>query len=213
MTTLQVKRRPVGRLSVAVGVQICSNASNFLLTMAVARAMTTDAVGVYAVIMSVTGILVGLVRAYTGEPISFGERAVADLEARGRAQRAVASSLVLGVCTVLLVTPLMLVALPDYKDAVVFFAVFAPFAIAQDCLRFVLVAGGHLTRALASEATWLLTQTAFLLLLLSFDSLSAMISAWGVGAIAAFIVGLRAYGFRLPFRSTWVLVGAPATSG
>ncbi len=109
MTTLQVKRRPVGRLSVAVGVQICSNASNFLLTMAVARAMTTDAVGVYAVIMSVTGILVGLVRAYTGEPISFGERAVADLEARGRAQRAVASSLVLGVCTVLLVTPLMLV--------------------------------------------------------------------------------------------------------
>ncbi|GAC52381.1 hypothetical protein [Gordonia amicalis] len=207
MTTLQVKRRPVGRLSVAVGVQICSNASNFLLTMAVARAMTTDAVGVYAVIMSVTGILVGLVRAYTGEPISFGERAVADLEARGRAQRAVASSLVLGVCTVLLVTPLMLVALPDYKDAVVFFAVFAPFAIAQDCLRFVLVAGGHLTRALASEATWLLTQTAFLLLLLSFDSLSAMISAWGVGAIAAFIVGLRAYGFRLPFRSTWSWLG------
>ncbi|MBD0863955.1 hypothetical protein IA539_22550 [Gordonia sp. zg691] len=196
-----MKQRRAGRLTFAVGVQVCSNASNFLLTMAVARAMSTDAVGVYAVIMSVVGIVVGLVRAFTGEPVSFGERAVADMDTRDRALRAVACSLVLGVIAVLVVAPLMFIALPDYKDAIILFAVFTPFAVAQDCLRFVLVADGRLSRALASEAAWLLTQAVFLVLLIAVDSLWSMMCAWGLGAVAAFLIGLRGYGFRLPFET------------
>ncbi|UCZ89416.1 hypothetical protein [Gordonia sp. WA4-43] len=206
VATALANHRRAGRLTFAIGVQVCSNASNFLLTMAVARAMTTDAVGVYAVIMSIAGILVGLVRAYTGEPVSFGERTVADMDPSARARGAVASSLVLGAIAALAVLPLLLVLLPDYRTAVLVFVAFAPLAAAQDCLRFVLVAERRLTRAFAAEGAWLLTQSALLVVLVQVDSLWSMICAWGLGAVAAFIVGLRGYGFRLPFDHvrSWV---------
>ncbi|WP_407107441.1 hypothetical protein [Rhodococcus aetherivorans] len=179
-----------------------SNASNFLLTMVVARNVASGELGLFSAMIAGSALAIGLVRAWGSEPMIFRERTVDAFDADIRHGSTVLATGILSLLVGALALPLMLLATNDFTLSAVF-AISVPFAVLQDSVRFVLVDRGLARRAFSAEVVWICVQMAFIGALGFSQSLAFMIAAWGVGAFSSVLVGVMSLRVRYQFSAVW----------
>jgi len=180
--------RAVQRIGWSAAAQVTSNASNFVLTVLVARALDVASLGVFALLMAVNGVAIGLARAWTSEPLIFKEASTRQFLEEDKYSAAllstVAVSLVMGSVSALSVG---LIA-SDLRLAIAF-GVALSFAVVQDTVRFALVDSNRAAHAFGVEALWLLIEVPIILATTP-AGLSQFVSSWGLGAAASVLAGL-----------------------
>jgi O-antigen/teichoic acid export membrane protein len=184
-------RRLAGRASWNVADQIVSSGTNLVLSLLIARSLTADGFGAFAVAFTIYSFLIGASRALIAQPLVV-RYTLAGAEGFHRASRAAAgaatvlgmASGVMAVCAALGVGGLV-------GPSLATIGVLLPGLLLQDMWRTVFVAEGRPAAALANDVIWAVVQFAAvgLFLWLGQENAPAMIAGWGGAALVAAIVG------------------------
>ncbi|MEE2060389.1 MATE family efflux transporter [Rhodococcus artemisiae] len=193
------------RIGWSAAAQIASNGSNFILTVLIARALEVQSLGLFAILMSVNGFAIGIVRAWTSEPMIFKEASIRRLRSEARRSASLAMASLAGACIGFLAGLTIYLVSGDEWLALAF-GVSLPFSIAQDSVRFSLVDAGKASHAFVAEVLWLLTEV---LIILSFPKtmpFAAYVGAWGAGAALSVGFGYWRLRPRLSIRliGSWI---------
>jgi len=195
MTNRMQARLSTRRIQVVSNVadSCMSSGSNLLLTLVVARVSSPRLFGTFALAFAGYLIVLGLSRALSTDPLIV--RAPA-LEKQGIWQRSVRQScgtaLWVGLSggTILLVLG---VPFPGSQfDIFAGFAISMPFLMLQDAWRNVHFAGRRADRALLNDSVWTCGMLVILVVVQLTGKPDAFVAviAWGVGALAACLIGL-----------------------
>lgn len=87
---------------VAVGADVTAGLASILLTVAVARTQTANSLGVFAITLAIQGLVIGLVRSFTGDVYLFSPGTYRPQSARSMLVGSTSAVLILGLITSLL---------------------------------------------------------------------------------------------------------------
>ncbi|MCJ0902133.1 hypothetical protein MTX36_01605 [Rhodococcus sp. ARC_M6] len=185
--------------------QIASNGSNFVLTMLIARSVTTAELGIFAILMAVNGLAIGVLRGFSAEPMIFGESSVSSYEGARRHNAVVGSSAVLSVCISMLLLPVVGIATGNWLLALIFCAAGCVMGI-QDAIRFILVSTGRSRQAFVLECVWIAVQLPLIWLVYDKKSLDWLVASWTVGALCSAVYGMLCirWVFSLRDATSWI---------
>jgi O-antigen/teichoic acid export membrane protein len=162
--------------------QILSSVSNMLVTVVVARSLSLEDLGWFALAYAVYSFGLGLARAYVHEPLllNFGQN-----EHPVRAEylnRAYCATFLVGIATGLVSLAIAFVANSSLREAMLPIALLSPLLLLQDTVRYADFAQHRASVAITSDAIWL---GGFLLLAQFTDSLAGITTAWAAaGALS-----------------------------
>ncbi|WP_139813339.1 hypothetical protein [Prescottella equi] len=168
---------------------MASSASNFIFSVLVARALDTSVLGIFATLMAIYSVVVGIGRAFTSEPMIFNEISVSKHQGGERAGANLSTNFVLGLFFGIIVFVGVAFLSRDYVLSVIF-AIAMPLVLMQDGLRYVMIGEGAQKWAFASELLWLAVQVPLMVLLASQRSLTEFLLCWEVGAAASVLLGI-----------------------
>lgn len=191
-----------GRRAVAWGVvdQALSSATNFGGAVLAARALSADAFGAVAVAFAAYVLLLGVSRAATSEPLLIRSSASDEPERRVAVGRALGAAAVLAAAAGLLVAAVGLSVGSSTGGALVVLGVVLPALLLQDVCRHALVMDGRAPAAAANDGLWLVVVVvAFASAPADLGAASA-VACWGIGAVAAAVLGLAQVGVRPDLR-------------
>jgi O-antigen/teichoic acid export membrane protein len=196
--------RAAKRLGWSAAAQVTSNASNFVLTVLVARTLDVAQLGVFAILMAVNGVAIGVVRAWTSEPMIFKEADTRQFNEGDKHSASLLSTVLVSV-VVGFVSALTVSIVASDTPLAIAFGVAIFFAVVQDSVRFALVDSGKAAQAFGAEALWLLVEVPVILAITPTE-LSQFVSAWGLGAAASVLCGFLILRPRLDARlaAKWV---------
>ncbi|HST82493.1 MAG TPA: hypothetical protein VLL08_12225 [Kineosporiaceae bacterium] len=172
--------------------QAVSSLTNFALAIVVAKSVTKDDFGAFALAALTTfGFVVGLVRAFVGEPFVVRFSAANQAERRRGTAHAGGAALSFGALGAVIC---LLIAAAVGGRAGPPFAALAlslPGLMLQDTWRHMFFAAGRPAAATVNDLVWAVMQFTLLGLLLAggSDSLFLITLAWGMSALAAAFVG------------------------
>lgn len=189
-----VTRQPSGRRQLAARAswnlidQAVSSASNFALSILIARSVDRYAFGAFAVSFTLFSFLIGIVRAIGRYPlvIRFGD--TSQTEFRRATQAATGSVCSFGLLSGLLTALVGLSIGGEEGAALTAMGMVLPFVLLQDMWRGVLIGAGRPAAATLNDAIWTVSQFAALgyLLAIGVDSVPALMITWGLtGGLAA----------------------------
>lgn len=186
------------RLLWSIGDQVLSSATNFVLTLAVARVVTPSVLGTFALLMAGLIVAMGVARALTSEVVAVRLATADPGYLRQRIRDALGVALVIGcVASFVAVSASAAVGAAggDWR-APLAMAVFVPFVLVQDTTRFALVSQKRPAHAFASDLVWALVQlpATAALSVTGVHSLWTYVAAWGIAAALAAGVALRSIG-------------------
>lgn len=186
-------RRIAGRVSWTVVDQVLSALSNFGLSILVARSVDAEAFGVFSTAFLVFTIVLQVARATIGQPLQISFAAAGPRQFRAALRSALGASVLLGVVTGAGAALVGLLIGGQYGLAYLALGVCMPGLLAQDICRMAFFSGGHPRRAAAIDALWaaLLFPALLVAQALGVASIAWAIVFWGLGALAAALVGLR----------------------
>jgi len=197
LSVMKAHRRPLRtarqRSVWAVADQILSSISNLLLGTVVARTVTADEYGAFAVGFASMAIALGISRGLSSDAflarLKVGER---ERWAR-EASDAVSFVIAFGMVCSALVGAGGVLAGPTLRPVLWAFAAILTLVLVQDVYRYVLIGGGQANLATLSDGALI----AFLLVALALfggqlDSAPRLVVAWGVSAGLAALVGAAA---------------------
>lgn len=172
--------------------QLISSASNFMLGVLIARAGGADALGSFGVAFLIWLAVVGINRAVVTEPMTV----TGPTDRRNaRIPDGLLASLLLGVvCSVLLGTVWAALELAGVDGMVLLaLALCIPSLLAQDYCRSMAFRLRRPDHALLSDASFALVQVAASVAVFAVGATStpAFVGAWGLGATAGAVVGIR----------------------
>jgi len=192
--------RPSSGRSVVLVDQAMSSVSNILAVILVARSLSADAFGGFALAFAVLTAILTLSRAYFGTRVSLVDRA-----ADGPAlTRALAGALV--ILAPLLVLVVLGASLLSTRGGsvgvIVVVALATPVVCVQDIARFGASASDHAWAALVSDTLWVA------IMLVPFVvgadlSAAAALTLWGVAAVAAMVTALAMLHAWPDLRTGW----------
>ncbi|NMM88407.1 hypothetical protein B2J88_29335 [Rhodococcus sp. SRB_17] len=193
------------RVGWSLSSQIASNGSNFLLTVLVARAVSAADLGLFAILMAVNGLVVGIVRGFTSEPMTFGEESVSHYEGVRRHNAVVGSSALLAGAVSLLLLPVIGLITGNWILAATF-TVAGALVGAQDAIRFVLVSTQRSRNALVLECVWIAVQLPLIWLTYDRHSVAWLVLCWTIGALCSVVYGIWCLRLSFSWRDcvSWI---------
>lgn len=190
-------RLPLRQSAWALGDQALSSATNFAMSLFIARFLAPAAFGSFALALAAWMTLLGLSRASLVQPYVV-EAARQELpEWRATTRSAAGAVVVAGICGGALIAIIGVAIGPATASgqAFVVLGALAPFLVTQDFWRFAAFSRSRARAAFANDAAWAATQALCLVLLVSEHSTAAAaMAAWGSGAIVGAFLGMLQFG-------------------
>ena len=185
--------------------------SNLLLSALVARSVTADEFGAFAVAFLVYGLVLGLSRALIGQPLLISSASADRDELRSSAGHALGAAVVVGGIAAVLTAGAGAVIGGQVGAAMSVLALWFPALIVQDVCRLAFFTEGRPVRAAAIDFVWAL---------LVFGGFAAALAAgvatgvvvplmlWGAGAAVAAVHGMTLLGVGPTIRGSalWMRV-------
>ncbi|WP_432510354.1 MATE family efflux transporter [Kineococcus sp. SYSU DK001] len=179
-----------------VGDQLISSGSNFLIQIVIARSVSEDDFGTFAIVFSIFSVATGFFRALSTSPVGMRYAGADDREfarvTAGAAGATLVGSLLLGLALVLLglLAPFSTVL----SHSLVALGLIVPGLLMQDAWRQLLFARLRPAAACVLDGAWCVLQFVAVLILFTggVTSVPAYVVAWGATALAASFVGLGA---------------------
>lgn len=205
------KQSAGGRLAVMTVDQMIAGASNVLIAVLAARALTAAGFGLFGLVFLIYMILVGITRALVSDPLL-----VHPVESRERAGEAIGTAIVLALpLTAGLVGVGFAIRVWDRSlgEALIVLAACMPLLVLQDVGRYLGFATRRPGRALILDAAWLVVMVGCVAMLMTRHgrTLPSFIAAWagsGAAAGALLFVWYDVRSVRLSLRwlkETWGL--------
>lgn len=189
--------------------QIVSSASNFALSILIARSVDRYAFGAFAVSFTLFSFLVGIVRAIGRYPLVIRFSGASPAELRHAIQAATGSVCCFGLLSGLLTALVGVVIGRQAGAALVAMGVVLPLVLLQDAWRGVLIGTGRPAAATLNDAIWTISQFVAVgwLLALGVKSASILVLTWGAaGGLAAAVGVLQTRAVpRLQDTRRWVV--------
>jgi O-antigen/teichoic acid export membrane protein len=193
--------------------QCFASASNFAVGIVVARVSGPAGLGAYSVAYTLWLAMAAAHRSAITDPMSIENDALHE-DANKRLQAGLAAELTFGMAIAILVAlvslPLVLWGARPVGVALLTLAPFVPFLLAQDYWRWVGFMQARPDRSLRNDALFNGIQASSLavLILSGLRSPSVAIVAWGVGAVAGTIYGLKQFSVVPRLRGGIAMVGS-----
>lgn len=176
--------------------QAVSSIANAALSIVLARTVSAEEFGTFALAFSVYSFLVGVSQAVAGQVLVIRFSGAVGEVRRRAVGLAAGNAVLVGVAAGLLM--LLVLALVDLPAVLVAVAVaaFLPPLLLQDTWRTVLISAGTPRRAFVNDAVWTVLQLVLVAGLLAYDVTSAVfyVLAWGGSAVVAAALGVRQAG-------------------
>jgi O-antigen/teichoic acid export membrane protein len=191
LTTLGA-RLPLRQGAWALADQVLSSATNFALSLFVARWLAPKAFGSFALAIAAWITLLGLCRAALVQPYVVEASRERLPEWRASTRSAGGAVLVAGICggAVIALVGVILGPGTPTGQAFVILGGLAPFLVVQDFWRFAAFSRNRARAAVANDGLWAIVQAAFLLLIVRHHATTATaMVAWGAGAVAGAFLG------------------------
>jgi O-antigen/teichoic acid export membrane protein len=186
----------MGRLGSRIGWNILDQAlsslTNAALSILVARAVTENAFGAFALCFTIYSVLVGVSRGLVSEPLTvrYGDASPKRFDAVRRS--AAGSAVAAGFAAGLVLFAFAQTQSEALREPLVALALCTPGLLLQDAIRFSFITEGKPRRAAANDFVWAVLQFAAVAWLLYVDTASAgpFVLAWGGAAVGAALYGL-----------------------
>lgn len=184
-------RQLVGRASWNLADQIMSSGTNLVLTLLIARELTSDGFGAFAVAFTIYSFFIGASRSLIAQPLVVRYTSVGDEAFRQASRAAAGAATVLGSVAGLITAVSGLVIGGALGASLGTIGVLLPGLLLQDMWRAVFVAEGRPAAAFVNDSIWGIIQFAAVgvFLLTGEDNAPAMIIGWGGAALVAAVVG------------------------
>jgi O-antigen/teichoic acid export membrane protein len=185
--------------------QALSSLTNAALAIVVARSVSDDDFGAFAIALATFSFVVGLVRAFVGDPFVVRFSAANEQERRRGTAHASGAALTLGVLASLVCLIAAAIVAGVLGSALIALAVALPGLMLQDTWRHMFFAAGRPKAATINDLVWTVLQFGLLGLLLTQgrESVFLITLAWGVSAVVAAFVGYLQTGVRPSVSATW----------
>lgn len=185
--------------------QALSSASNFGVTVLVARSVSIGEFGTFGLVFAIGTLAMGVTRGAITQPLAirFATRRAIDQSAS-----ALGATLIVAMPICLALGVASFGSGPQNQGSLLVFAMVLPLVLVQDTFRFVFIANGTPRQAALNDLIWCLVQTILLtVVVLSFEPTTPnFIVAWGVsGAVAAIFGGWQARALPAPRRGVTFL--------
>lgn len=201
-------RRVGSRIGWNVCDQALSSLTNAALSILVARSVTADAFGAFALCFTIYAIVVGVFRGLIAEPLTvrYSDAPPDTFEqARGNA---LGSALAGGFVIAIILLALAPTQSELIREPLIALALCMPGLLVQDTIRLAFITEGRPRRAAANDFVWAALQFALVGWLLYADTSSSVpfVLAWGGAAIAAAFYGVAQTRTRPAIRAAgrWV---------
>lgn len=194
------------RISWSLADQVVASATNFGLTVLVARSVPPAAFGEFSILVAMYVLTVYLARGLTAEPL-VTRYSTAGPDQQSQAMRASTAATACFALVLAAVTAASALFVPDQlRGESLAFAAVLPGVLIQDHLRYAFFAEGHPSKAFLNDLLWMVTQFAAVLLVVQqgIPAVSSLILAWGgAGALAAGVGLLQLRQRPTPSQVLW----------
>lgn len=182
----------------SLGDQVLASATNFGLLLIVARSVSPEDFGTFALVMAGYTLVAYIGRGMTSDPLTTRYSGCSHDEWACGVRASTSAVIGLGLVLGAVVGLLALVLPPEVRGAVAAFAVVIPGVLLQDHLRFAFFAAARPKHALVNDAIWAATQVGAVAWLLGtgMPSVALLVLAWGGAGTVAALVGLAQLGER-----------------
>lgn len=169
-----------------------SSLTNYIAVVAIARSVTADSFGAFALANLIFVLCTGLFRALTCEPLLIRHAASDREDIRAAARWSSGTSLALGLlASALLTVGAVALAKEEARSALLAVALVLPGLLVQDNLRFSMLGAKMARSATVNDLIWACTQGFFFVVFAinSRSDLFTLILVWGLSGNLAAIVG------------------------
>jgi O-antigen/teichoic acid export membrane protein len=198
----------VRRLHWGFADQVLSSATNFALSVAVARQVDPRAFGAFGLAMTAYILATGLSRAVVSEPLLVGFSAAADGERRRGFAAASGTALALGAAGGAVCVAAAWVAGGEVTAPLAVLGVMLPLLLLQDAWRYAFLAAGRPRAAAANDGVWAVAQVVTIgaCVAAGADSAAPYVLAWAAAAAVAAAWGIRQSGVapRIDRTTAWL---------
>lgn len=184
-------RELAGRAGWNLADQVVSSATNLVLAVLAARALSVDGFGAFSVAFTIYAFLVAGGRSMIGRPLAVRYAAASREHFRTAAQAATGASVVLGILAGLVVAVVGVSLGGDVGTSLLCIGVLMPGLLLQDMWRMVFVTEGRPRAAFINDSLWGLVQIALVAGFIAADRQSAvtLLGAWGGAALLVALFG------------------------
>ena len=175
------------------------SATNFILTIFVARSSSSVEFGTFSVLVASFLLGSGINRGLSAEPLAIAASDAPREKWRSMSRSAIAVAFLFGVCfAAILASSFALVDSARFFPLCSIFAVALPVLFVQDLLRYAAFAAGTPTAALLNDAAVAVIEVLALgsLVATGAESAELLVAAWAVAGICGALVGLAALGLN-----------------
>ena len=201
------------RISWGLVDQVLSSATNFALTVFVARAAAGADFGAFAIVIATYLVMVGLGQGLVGQPFAAHHSASPEWSVRDAVAGATGSALGLGIVLGAGCVAVGAAAGGSLGEQLLVMGIALPGLLLQDAWRFVFVALGRPERAVWNDGLWAAVQGAGFAVLLASGNATpiALVTAWAIGGCAGAAAGCVQAGLLPSARFARAWVGAERT--
>ena len=182
-------RRRVG-WAWGVADQALSSLTNFALGLIVARSVSTEALGAFALAFASYAVVLNVARALGSQPLVVRFSGSPDEAWRSAARASTAVAVVTGLTGGLACACVALVAGGDLRDAFAALSISLVGLMLQDAWRFIFFAAGRGRDAFINDGVWAITMIPLMLAAAATTSLFWLTLGWGVAATVAGLAGI-----------------------
>lgn len=208
--------RLLGRASLNLVDQVLSALTNVVLSFLVARAVSADGYGAFAIAFIVFGLFIGIERSLIGQPLSIRFSAAVGEQRTRSVGAAYATTLVVTGLSALVIAGVGAFLGGTLGATLIALAIVLPGLILQDTCRMVFFAHRRPLLAVINDSTWAVVQFAAMGVLYArgVEEPWPYVLAWGGAATVAALVGLVQLGILPRFGQVrWWIRGQIDISG
>ncbi len=184
-------RQVAGRAGWNFADQAVSSATNMVLSLLAARALSVDGFGAFSVAFTIYTFLISGGRSLISRPLAVRFAAASQAEFRTAASATTGATVVLGIVSGVVVAAVGLSMSGDLGTSLLCMGVLLPGLLLQDAWRVVFTTEGRPSAAFVNDLVWGLVQIGLVVAVLAADRESAVtvLLAWGGAALVAAVLG------------------------
>jgi O-antigen/teichoic acid export membrane protein len=186
----------LGRAGWTTGDQVLVSLTNMALNVLVARALSQEGFGAFAVAFAVYSLVVGGSRALVNQPLVVRFTGEGDDRFFEAARAASGAGVLLGAAAGLVTAVVGLFTTDGSGPSLIVIGILLPGLLLQDLWRLAFIAEGRPQRAVVVDAVWAVGQLGAVVAVSLTDhaSSSTLLLAWGLTALVSGLVGGRLFG-------------------
>jgi O-antigen/teichoic acid export membrane protein len=184
-------REIAGRAGWNLADQVVSSATNMVLSVLAARALSVDGFGAFSVAFTIYSFLIAGGRALISRPLTVRFAGASRADFRTASRAATGATVVLGIVSGLVVAGAGLSMSGDLGTSLLCMGVLLPGLLLQDTWRVVFITEARPQAAFVNDLVWGLVQIGLVVAVVELDRESAVtvLLAWGGAALIAAVLG------------------------